>query len=118
MKDKAVLHGTFNHHKGLWGLALLLSAALLLAGFAEAASARIVGKDGKVYACYRVKGKPKGAVRLVAKKARCKRGERKLNWGVAGPAGAPGAAGANGAQGQSGPPGPAGVSGLETHASG
>lgn len=93
----------------------LAAAALLLAGLVGSApAAKVVGKDGRVYACYKAKGKAKGSVRLVAKKGKCKRGERKVNWSVAGPTGA---AGQNGAQGLPGPPGPAGASGLEKQVS-
>lgn len=95
-------------------VAPLAVAALLLAGLVGSASAaKPVGKDGRVYACYQVKqGKKvaKGSVRLVAKKAHCRRGERKLNWGVAGPAGPAGPAGANGVAGAQGP---AGTNALE-----
>lgn len=114
MKDTAVLQGRFWHRGGLLLVVPLAVAALLLAGLVESASAaKLVGKDGRVYACYQVKqgkGKAKGSVRLVTKKAPCKRGERKLNWGVAGP---PGAQGATGQSGAAGPQGPPGTNGLE-----
>jgi hypothetical protein len=110
MKDKAVLQRRF-WHRGGFLVAVPLAAALLLAGLVGSApAAKMVGKDGKVYACYKAKGKGKGNVRLVAKKGKCKRGERKLNWSVAGPAGAAGQAGATGAPGS---PGPAGSTALE-----
>jgi hypothetical protein len=38
------------------------------------------GKNGTIQACYRVKGKPKGALRVVPAQQRCKRGERKVVW--------------------------------------
>lgn len=88
--------------------------AILLTGLVGAApAAQPVGKDGRVYACYKVKGKQKGSVRLVGKKARCGKGQRKLSWGVAGPQGAPGAPGAPGATGAAGTPGQAGATGPQ-----
>ncbi len=86
-----------------------LAFSLALAGVAAAAP---VGKDGVIHACYRVKGKPKGAMRVVKSgKARCRRGERKVAWittgavGAAGIPGAPGNAGAGGGGGAAGPEG-------------
>ena len=111
MKDIAVLQGRFSHRGGLLVAVPLAVVALLLAGLVgSAAAAKIVGKDGKVYACYKAKGKAKGSVRLVAKQGKCKRGERKVNWGATGPAGV---AGQNGTPGPQGAPGLAGTSGLE-----
>ncbi len=88
-------------------LALLAATAIfLIAMVATAGAAPPVGKDGKIHACYRVKGKPKGSLRVVPGN-RCKRGERKVVWSVAGSssqAGANGQAGTTGGaqQGQSG----------------
>lgn len=76
---------------------------MLLAAFAGSASAAPpVGKDGTIHACYRVKGKPKGSLRVVPVKARCKRGERKVVWNAAGSGGAAGTNGQGGGSGQSG----------------
>jgi hypothetical protein len=86
----------------------LAAAAMLLALFVgSSAAAGPIGKDGTIHACYRVKGKPKGAMRVVPVKARCKRGERKVAWSAAGPGGQSGAAGqaapaGSGQQGQAG----------------
>lgn len=94
----------------------LAAAAMLLAGFASpAAAGPPVGKDGKIRVCYRVKGKPKGDMRvLLGKRKGCRNGERKMIWsavsasnqsqgssGQAGPAGA-GSQGAAGEDGSSG----------------
>ena len=65
-------------------LALLAAAALCAALAGDAGAAKLVGKDGKVYACYRTKGKAKGAVRLVAKHKHCRKGEKKISWNVTG----------------------------------
>ena len=68
MKDTAVLQRRFWHRGGLLLVAPLVVAALLLAGLVESTSAaKLVGKDGRVYACYQVKqGKKaaKGSIRF------------------------------------------------------
>jgi len=81
-------------------LALPLIALLALLVFALAAPAhKIVGHDGKIHACYKVKGKPRGALRAVRGRAKCRRGERKVAWRVQGPAAQTGATGAAGSPG-------------------
>jgi hypothetical protein len=121
MNRTAVPQGNVKNRTGVGAIVLLTAAALLFGLFAEKASAaQIVGSDGKVYACYKAKGKRKGSVRLVAKNARCKRGERKTSWSATGPAGTNGqrgTAGAPGSTGSAGTPGDAGtppVVGLES----
>jgi hypothetical protein len=86
----------------------LLGAVLLLASAGEPASAApLVGKDGKIHACYKVKGKAKGTLRVVrSAKVRCPRRWKKVAWNAGGPSGAPGATGATGE------PGPKGDIGL------
>ncbi len=80
----------------------LAGVTILLLGPA-AAEARPIGKDGKIHACYRVKGKPKGALRVVrSKRARCRRGERKVSWSVAASSGAAIRTGQQGSHGQDG----------------
>ena len=98
-------------------LAMFAAVALWAAAPGAAGAAKLVGKDGKVYACYKAKGKAKGAVRLVPKKGKCKRGEKKISWGSVGPAGESGQGGENGSSGESGAAGEtgtAGVKGLES----
>jgi hypothetical protein len=64
-----------------------------------------VGNDGLIHACYRVKGKPKGAVRVVpSARSHCRRGERRAAWSVAGQGGQQG--------GQQGTVGTAGTTGA------
>jgi hypothetical protein len=93
-------------------LAVALALAGLLGALATGASAaRLVGKDGRVYACYRVKGKHRGAVRLVRKRKHCRHGERRVHWSVAGRPGSPGAPGARGLPGPTGASGPPGTQG-------
>lgn len=99
---------------GLGAIAALVGVLLSLVLFVNPSSgASLVGKDGKVYACYKVKGKAKGTMRLVARRAHCRRGERKATWSVTGPAGQSGAAGQAGSPGAPGPPGEPGLSGEE-----
>lgn len=99
---------------------LLLPLALL--GFlvfgATASAAPPVAKDGKIYACYKAKGKGKGTLRLVRSgKARCPRKWKKVSWyanggpgspGVVAPPGPAGPKGDAGPQGEKGAPGTAG----------
>lgn len=88
-----------------------LFSALLLAGDAGAATSLI--KNGKINACYKVRGKAKGSMRLLAGKGHCKHGERKLSWSVAGTTGAQGATGAQGGEGSQGSTGPQGNPGAK-----
>jgi hypothetical protein len=97
---------------GMLALALLAAAALCAAVVAGAANGALVGKDGRVYACYKAKGKRKGAVRLVAKKTKCRKGEKKVSWSVAGPSGEGGENGQNGENGVGGEGGVGGEKGL------
>jgi len=112
MKANAVPQGA---GKSRLGVSLGLVAAvvglitgLVLVGPATAASPV---KDGQIRACYKAKGKSKGAMRVVKGK-RCKRGERPLTWSVSGPAGASGAAGSQGSPGSQGVPGVQGNPGV------
>lgn len=119
MKTNAVLQGRNRHRLGPVGIALLAAAALCLGGLAESASAaRLVGKDGKVYACYRTKGKAKGSVRLVAKRQHCRHREKKISWNVTGAAGESGQNGSNGESGGNGESGTQGEPGLQSQVTG
>jgi hypothetical protein len=106
MGKNAAFRGSVSSRLCLIVPALLASGALSLLCLAgPAAARRPVGKDGKIHACYRVKGKPKGALRVVhSARSRCRRGERKTSWSVAGSP----AVGSQGAQGQTGASGSAG----------
>jgi hypothetical protein len=98
--------------KGKFGLSLALAVVgLMSVVFAGSAAAAPITKGGQVHACYRVKGKAKGAMRVVPVNKKCRRGEKKLAWSVAGPVGQQGAAGPQGAQGQSGSNGSNGADG-------
>ena len=84
-----------------FGVAIgLIAIVLLLLGPGSATAAPLVGKDGRIHACYKVKGKAKGTVRLVrGAKARCPRGWKKAAWSAAGQAGAGGEQGTPGESG-------------------
>ncbi len=96
-------------------LAALLLAATVGAG---SASAHPFGKNGYVYACYKVKGKNRGALRVVRHARKCKRmrGWRRMSWsalGFSGPAGARGSQGSTGQSGPAGERGPQGEAGTQ-----
>lgn len=111
------MHAVPQPHRRLLLLLLGSCIALLLASPTLAAAAPVVSKDGRVNACYRVKGKTKGTVRVIpAKQRKCRKGERRLAWSVtgpAGPAGAPASSGTAGGNGATGATGSAGTSGSE-----
>ena len=72
----------FRGSRTVAGLGALVLAAVLCLSLlvSSAGAARLVGKDGRVYACYKTKGKAKGQVRLVAKRGKCHHGEKKVSW--------------------------------------
>jgi len=113
MTNYAVYRDPVNRR--LASIALLVSAAMLLVGLGPDASARpLVGKDGKIHACYRVKGKPRGALRAMpGARSHCRRGERKVAWTVAGAVGATGSSGSSGTQSAQGAQGSAGQAGSQ-----
>lgn len=86
--------------------AALVATALTLSLCGAAEARPLIGGDGKIHACYRVKGKPRGTLRVVkSAKVHCRHGERRVAW-TAVIGGAKGAPGHPGAQGPAGPPGP------------
>jgi hypothetical protein len=103
MEKGAASHGLGNHRFGATALAALgLALAIVVSCLPSVASARPLARDGQIHACYRVKGKPKGAVRIVpSARAHCRRGERRVAWSATGSSGL-GSAGAAGGQGQAG----------------
>jgi hypothetical protein len=96
-------------------VSLVGAAILLFALVGTAGAASPVGKDGKIHACYRVKGKPRGSLRVVPQsQKRCKRGERKVAWNASSMTGVPGVDGTAGnTGGQSGSNGTNGSSGAD-----
>ncbi|MFL5900018.1 MAG: hypothetical protein ACJ75S_02295 [Solirubrobacterales bacterium] len=83
----------------------LLSGVMLFVACGGTASAhKVVGRDGMIHACYLVKGKPRGRLRVVRGRARCHRGERKVAWVVKGAFGLPGVDGTQGSQGMTSDP--------------
>lgn len=105
--------GTSGSRIGAVVVAMLATVALCAAVVAAEASGALVGKNGRVYACYKTKGKAKGAVRLVPKDAHCRKGTKKISWSVAGPAGESGQSGENGSSGESGSSGETGAAGVK-----
>src|SRR5258708_733720 len=90
-----------------------LAAAMLLVGLCSTSyAASPVSKDGTIHACYKVKGKSKGTLRVVGAQKRCKRGERKVVWSASGQGSQSGGAGQNGQNGSSGGQGQTGTSGT------
>jgi hypothetical protein len=81
-------------------VATMCLIALIGAG-AVAAVAQTGGTQ--LAACYKTKGKTKGAMRFLAKSSdKCKKGEKKVTWNQTGPQGAQGVAGTAGARGAAG----------------
>jgi hypothetical protein len=119
MDKNAVTHASLNARFRLAPMVMLAAAATLLVGLVGTASAAApIGQDGAIHACYRVKGKPKGSLRVVpSAKKHCKRGERKVTWNVAGTGGQGGTSGQLGTGGQAGSAGQGGQTGT-TGASG
>ncbi len=116
MNTKAAPQADLKARLGLFSAGLLAIVALVSVAFVGTASAAPIAKNGKVNACYRVKGKAKGAMRVVPADKKCRRGERKLAWNVAGPAGAAGKAGSEGAAGAAGQAGATGPQGSSNEA--
>jgi hypothetical protein len=90
-----------------------LSVALVALAGAAVAATQIPDRNGVIHGCRKVQG---GALRVVARDAACRRGEKPLSWnrrGPVGPAGPAGAAGPAGPKGEQGPQGPAGPQGPE-----
>jgi len=114
MKNGAVFKSKVKVEPGLLVACLLLAAVGVLGiGIAFVATAKAappIGKGGQVRACYQVKGKEKGSMRVVAGK-HCRRGERKLAWSLMGPQGSDGAQGSAGSAGSQGQPGLDGAAG-------
>lgn len=118
MKANAVPQADVKSRIGL-ALCALVAVGLISALFAGSALAAPIAKNGKVNACYKVKGKAKGAMRVVPANKKCRKGERKLAWSVAGtpgPSGQDGAKGANGANGATGATGAPGAAAIGNEA--
>lgn len=93
---------------------LILALLGFLAFSATASAAPPVARDGKIYACYKWKGKGKGTLRLVRNgKVRCQRKWKKVSWYAKGAGYGFGAliAGPPGPQGNPGPQGEKGTAG-------
>jgi hypothetical protein len=94
-------------------LLLLALCAFVLCTSSPASAASLVGKDGKIHACYKVKGKAKGTLRVVrSAKVKCPKRWKKVAWYVSGPAGPQGESGTNGGSGETGTNGSSGLPGT------
>jgi hypothetical protein len=90
---------------------LAVLGALVFSASATAASP--IAKDGKIYACYKAKGKGKGTLRVTPRaKVRCPKKWKKISWYAATPAGQPGAPGSPGSAGSPGSQGGSGATGT------
>jgi hypothetical protein len=96
-------------------LILLAAVAAMTCPGWPASAASLAGKDGMIHACFKAKGKGKGALRVVrGAKAKCPRGWKKTAWSARGPAasGGEGEAGSPGGNGGGGTPGTTGANGT------
>lgn len=101
----------------IFTLFLALVASLLLLSSGSASAASPVAKDGKIYACFKAKGKAKGDLRLLrGAKARCPRKWQKVAWQATSTPGPRGEAGAPGRPGSNGQAGASGLSGVDAGA--
>jgi hypothetical protein len=99
--------------RSVFALFLLGLCAFVLFTSTPAAAAGIVGKDGKIHACYKAKGRGKGTLRVVrSAKAKCPKKWKKTSWYASGQAGPQGAAGAPGGNGETGTNGGSGLPGT------
>jgi hypothetical protein len=85
--------------KGRGTAVLAITGALVIAALAMAAQSQA----STIYACVKKSGSP----RIISKKVKCHKGEKRLSWSSQGPAGKNGAAGATGGTGAKGETGPA-----------
>ena len=98
-----------------FSMPLLILALLGFLAFSSTVSAAPpVARDGKIYACYKAKGKGKGTLRLVRSgKLRCPHRWKKVSWHANGlPIGPPPVSGPAGPKGDPGPQGEQGVPGT------
>lgn len=96
---------------------LLALCAFVVLTSSPASAASLVGKDGKIHACYKVKGKAKGSLRVVrSAKAKCPKKWKKVSWYASGPAGPQGESGASGGSGETGTNGSNGLPGTNATA--
>lgn len=98
------------------GTAIAAAATLvaLTAATGSATASSPIGRDGVVHACYVVKGKKKGTIRVVPRAASCKKrnGQRAITWSMGGPDGTKGAVGPQGTSSAPGSDGAGGASGV------
>jgi hypothetical protein len=94
-------------------LIVSMACASLLLASAAASGASLVGKDGKIHACYKATGRGKGTLRVVRNgKVKCPKRWKKVSWYASGSAGPQGQAGAPGSPGETGTNGGSGLPGT------
>lgn len=101
---------------GVTATVVAICALVLSMAGAGTAAARPIGSNGVINACFKAKGKNKGALRVVSNRGGCKRlrgGWRPMSWSVNGSSGGSGQSGAPGASGGAGQAGPKGDTGPE-----
>lgn len=112
-----VLPRRANPERSAFALVLLALCAFVLLTSTPASAASLVGKDGKIHACYKAKGKGKGTLRVVrSAKAKCPKKWKKVSWYASGPAGPQGASGSPGGNGETGTNGSNGLPGTNATA--
>lgn len=107
------LRGEVTTQRSVTALFLLALCAFVLFTSSPASAAGLVGKDGKIHACYKAKGKGKGTLRVVrSAKVKCPKKWKKVSWYAAGKGGPQGEAGTNGTPGETGTNGSSGLPGT------
>lgn len=86
----------------------------LTAATGSASASSPIGRNGVVHACYVLKGKKKGTIRVVPRASSCKKrqGQRAIAWSMGGPSGTRGAAGPEGETSDPGEQGTSGIAGV------
>lgn len=104
------------------GAVAAVAAFSVLSPSASSATGAPIGKNGVIHSCFKVKGKNRGALRVVPGANRCRKlrgGWRPLSWsansspGTSGQSGAQGSHGDGAQEGPQGNPGPEGKQGQQ-----
>jgi hypothetical protein len=100
---------------GATATVVALCALVLSTAGVGTAAAKPLGSNGVIYACFKAKGKNKGALRVVSSPNGCRklRGWRPMSWSANSSTGSSGQSGGEGTRGELGQPGPKGDTGTE-----
>lgn len=90
-------------------VALAVLAAALVGAFCLSAAIGTATSEARIFAC---KKKKTGVLRVVSRRAKCKKNERRLSWGNRGKRGKRGKQGPGGPAGDQGPGGPSSYAAL------